>query len=56
MGAGMTFLPYVAASYALGVIVPGGFALAAWRRMRAATRKLAAIDPHRARRASEQTP
>ena len=48
----MTFLPYVAASYALGVIVPGGFALAAWRRMRAATRKLAAIDPRRARRAS----
>ena len=52
----MSFLPYVAASYALGVIVPGGFALAAWRRMRAATRKLAAIDPRRARRASEKTP
>ncbi len=51
----MTFLPYVAASYALGVIVPGGFALAAWRRMRAATRKLAAIDPRRARRAPEKT-
>ncbi len=46
----MTFLPYIAASYALGVVVPGGFALAAWRRMRTATARLAAIDPRRARR------
>jgi HAMP domain-containing protein len=52
----MTFLPYVAASYGLGVVVPAGFALAAWRRMRAATRRLAAIDPRRARRqAAAQT-
>lgn len=41
----MTFLPYVAASYTLGVVVPAGFALAAWRRMRGASARLAAIDP-----------
>lgn len=45
----MTHLPYIAGSYALGVLIPGGFAWAAWARMRAAARKLAAIDP-RARR------
>jgi hypothetical protein len=48
----MTFLPYVAASYTLGVVVPAGFALAAWRRMRGASARLAAIDPRRARRAA----
>ncbi|HVB66225.1 MAG TPA: hypothetical protein VNE67_00015 [Acetobacteraceae bacterium] len=48
----MSFLPYVAASYTLGVLVPAGFALAAWRRMRGATARLAAIDPRRARRAA----
>ena len=52
----MTFLPYVAASYALGVLVPAGFALSAWRRVRTATRRLAAIDPRRARRAAAALP
>jgi HAMP domain-containing protein len=41
----MTHLPYVAASYALGVLVPAGFALAAYLRLGAARRRLAAIDP-----------
>jgi hypothetical protein len=41
----VTHLPYVAASYALGVLVPVGFALAAYLRLGAARRRLAAIDP-----------
>ena len=52
----MTFLPYVAASYTLGVVIPGAFALAAWRRMRIATARLAAIDPRRARRRAAAAP
>ena len=48
----MTFLPYIAASYTVAVVVPAGFALAAWRRMRGASVRLAAIDPRRARRAA----
>jgi hypothetical protein len=43
----MTHLPYIAASYALGVLVPAGYALAAFLRMRAARRRLAAIDTRR---------
>jgi hypothetical protein len=43
----MTHLPYIAASYALGVLVPAGYALAAFLRMRTAKRRLAAIDPRR---------
>jgi hypothetical protein len=47
----MTHLPFVAASYALGVLVPLVFGIAAFVRMGAVRRKLAAIDPreHRAR-------
>ena len=41
----MTHLPYVLASYALGVLVPLGFGLAALLRLRAARRRLAAVDP-----------
>lgn len=41
----MTHLPYVVPSYALGVIVPFGYAAAAWLRLRAARRRLAALDP-----------
>jgi hypothetical protein len=41
----MTHLPYVAASYALGVLIPAGFALAAFLRVGAARRRLATIDP-----------
>jgi len=45
----VTQLPYVAGAYALGLLIPGAFAIAAWARMRTAARRLAAIDP-RARR------
>jgi hypothetical protein len=41
----MTHLPYIIAAYALGVLVPVWFGLAAFLRMRAATRRLAAVDP-----------
>ena len=47
----MTHLPFVVAAYALGVLVPVGFALSAFLRLGAARRRLAAIDP-RARRAA----
>ena len=46
----MTHLPFVAAAYTLGVLVPAAFAADAWARMRAAKRRLAAIDPRRGRR------
>lgn len=45
----MTHLPFVAASYALGVLVPCAYAAAAWRRLRLSARKLAAV--YRGRRA-----
>lgn len=45
----MTYLPYIIPSYALGILVPGGFGVAAFLRMRRAARRLAAIDPRRAR-------
>ncbi len=41
----MTHLPFVVAAYVLGVVIPGTFALAAYMRMRSATRRLAAVDP-----------
>ncbi len=41
----MTHLPFVAGSYALGILIPAGFALAAFLRLGAARRRLAAIDP-----------
>ena len=45
----MTHLPFIAAAYALAIGVPLAFAVnAAWR-MRAASRRLAAIDPRRQR-------
>ena len=46
----MTHFPYIIAAYALGVLIPGSFAVAALLRMRTAQRRLAAIDP-RAERA-----
>ena len=39
----MTHLPFIAASYALGVLVPGWLAVAAWLRSRNATRRLQAM-------------
>jgi hypothetical protein len=41
----MTHLPFIAAAYGLGVLIPVGFALAAFQRMASARRRLAAIDP-----------
>jgi hypothetical protein len=43
----VTHLPYIAAAYALGVLVPVTFGAGAFLRMRAAGRRLAAIDPRR---------
>jgi hypothetical protein len=40
----MTHLPYIVASYALGVLIPATFAVAAFMRMRTAQRRLAVID------------
>ena len=50
----MTHLPFIAASYVLGVLVPLIFGVAAFTRMGAARRRLAAIDPraHRSREAA----
>jgi HAMP domain-containing protein len=45
----MTHLPFVVASYALAVLVLGGFGIGAWVRVAAAQRRLAAIDPRRGR-------
>lgn len=41
----MTHLPYIVAAYALGVLIPATYAVAAFLRMRTAQRRLAAIDP-----------
>ena len=41
----MTHLPYIVAAYALGVLIPGTFAVAAFLRMGTARRRLAALDP-----------
>ncbi len=46
----MNHLPYIAASYALGILFPAGFGIAAYLRMNTARRKLAAIDPRQRRR------
>lgn len=43
----MTHLPYIVAAYVLGVMIPGSFAVAAYMRMRAARRRLGAIDQRR---------
>lgn len=45
----MTHLPYVAASYALAVLLPVVFGIAAWHRTTRARRRLAAIDPRERR-------
>jgi hypothetical protein len=40
----MDHLPFIAASYALGILIPGAFAVAAFLRVGSARRRLAAID------------
>ena len=41
----MTHLSFVIGAYALGMLIPAGFALAAVLRLGIARRRLAAIDP-----------
>ncbi len=43
----MTHLPYIAASYAIAILVPAGYALSAFARLRLAKRRLAALDTRR---------
>ena len=45
----MTHLPFVAAAYGLGLLLPLAFGLDAWRRMTSARRRLDSIDPRRNR-------
>ena len=51
----MTHWPFIAASYALGVLIPLVFGIAAFTRMGTARRRLALIDP-RANRAGAGPP
>jgi hypothetical protein len=46
----MNHLGFIAAAYAIGILLPGGFAISAWTRMASAKRRLAAIDTRRQRR------
>ncbi len=48
----MTHLPFVAASYTLGVLLPVIYAVAAFQRTRRAARRLASIDTRRPRQRS----
>jgi hypothetical protein len=41
----MTHLPFIAGAYALAVVIPGWFAVAAWRRLALAKRRLKTLDP-----------
>ena len=43
----MTHLPYIVAAYSLAVLVPAGYAVTAVSRLRAAQRRLAALDMRR---------
>jgi Heme exporter protein D (CcmD) len=45
----VTHLPFIVASYALAILVLGGFGVGAWVRVAAAKRRLAEIDPRRDR-------
>jgi cytochrome oxidase assembly protein ShyY1 len=45
----MTHLPYIVGSYGLAFGITGWLIVGAWRRMGAARRKLAAIDPRAGR-------
>jgi hypothetical protein len=47
----MTHLPFIVASYALGLLIPGAYGIAAYVRMRGARVRLAAIDPRQHRSA-----
>ena len=45
----MNHAGFIAAAYALAILVPGGFAVATALRLRSARRRLAAIDPRASR-------
>jgi hypothetical protein len=45
----MNHLGFIVAAYAIGVSVPSAFVIAAWMRMRSATRRLHTVDPRRQR-------
>jgi hypothetical protein len=45
----MNPLPFIALSYAIGILVPAALAIAAALRMRSAERRLAAVDPRAGR-------
>jgi hypothetical protein len=47
----VTHLPYIVAAYALGVLIPGGYALAAVMRLGAAKRRLGSLEPRGRREA-----
>jgi hypothetical protein len=49
----MNHLGFIAGAYAIGILLPGGFAVSAWTRMARAKRRLDAIDPRRLRRRQE---
>lgn len=49
----MSYLPYIAASYTLGVIIPLGLSLSAVLRAGRARRRLAAVDPRANRRGTQ---
>jgi len=46
----MSYLPYIAASYTLGVVIPLGLSLSAVLRAGRARRRLTAVDPRMHRR------
>jgi heme exporter protein D len=52
----MTYLPFVAASYGLGIGVPMLLGVSAWLRGRRAQARLAAIDPRGTRMPAEPDP
>ncbi len=46
----MNLLPFIAGAYAIGLVLPIGLAIQAALRLRAARRRLVAIEPGRAAR------
>jgi len=48
----MTHLPFILGAYALGILVPAGFAWGAVLRLGIARRRLGAIDPRGVRKSA----
>jgi len=51
----MNHLGFIAAAYAVGILLPGAFAVSAWMRMARATGRLDAIDPRRQRQRARES-